>query len=81
MNQVRPRVKYDVPPEWKKRIERGFCPVCNKAKEEFEPKMKIFCSPACREVLGEDNLVARPPRKDTEKTGPKVRTMRQNSRR
>jgi 5-methylcytosine-specific restriction endonuclease McrA len=50
---IRPRVKYDVPPEWKKRIERGFCPVCNKPKEEFEPKMKVFCTPACREKYSE----------------------------
>lgn len=42
-------MKNDVPDEWRRRQKAGLCPVCGKTAEEFEKRMRVFCSKKCRQ--------------------------------
>ena len=42
-------MKNDVPDLWRQRVKAGLCPVCGKTQQEFEKRMRVYCSPACRD--------------------------------
>ena len=42
-------MKNDVPILWRKRAKAGLCPVCGKTSDQFEPRMRVYCSPKCRD--------------------------------
>jgi 5-methylcytosine-specific restriction endonuclease McrA len=49
----REALKNDVPELWRQRAKAGLCPVCGKTNAEFLPKMKIYCTPKCRNKYAE----------------------------
>src|SRR3990167_3107646 len=46
---VREKVWYDFPKEWVANLKNKLCPPCGKPKHEFAKRMRIYCSPKCRE--------------------------------
>jgi len=42
-------MKNDIPELWRQRAKAGLCPVCGKTPAEFEPRMRVYCSPKCRD--------------------------------
>ena len=42
-------MKNDVPELWRQRAKAGLCPACGKTSEEFEKRMRVYCSPKCRD--------------------------------
>lgn len=47
---TRETITKEIPDEWERRRNAGLCPVCGLEAESFQPKMKVFCSPGCREL-------------------------------
>lgn len=42
-------MRNDVPLIWRQRATAGLCPVCGKTSDQFEPRMRVYCSPKCRD--------------------------------
>ena len=42
-------MKNDVPELWRQRAKAGLCPVCGKTQQKFKKRMRVYCSPKCRD--------------------------------
>lgn len=42
-------MKNDVPDLWRQRAKAGLCPVCGKTPDQFKKRMRVYCSPKCRD--------------------------------
>jgi len=42
-------MKNDVPILWRQRAKAGLCPVCGKTADQFEKRMRVYCSVKCRD--------------------------------
>ena len=46
-------MKNDVPELWRQRAKAGLCPVCGKTPDQFKKRMRVYCSPKCRDKYAE----------------------------